>query len=196
MKNDVKWVVVHHIGATASDPYADTSRQTFEDVNAWHRDAKDKDGSPLYHYGLPSSLGFFCAYHYFIDRKGKVTQARADNERGYHTIGYNDQSLGIALAGNLDVTVPTWEQTLSLKNLLLDKMAKYKISPENIVPHRFASRKSCYGTRLDSSWARSLVKDTYQTSLLRNLLMHITLLLERRRLGRMENDKGCDAVTN
>src|SRR3990167_5299877 len=94
MGNNIKYLIVHHLGGT-SNPLQDTSNQTFEEVNAWHRNARDSDGSFKYHYGQPSSLGYYLAYHYLILKNGKVVQARADNEKGFHTIGYNEQSLGL-----------------------------------------------------------------------------------------------------
>lgn len=197
--NKITYAIIHHLGGTEYNPYQDTSNQTFEDVNSWHRDARDADGSPKYHYGQPSSLGYFLAYHYFIARDGKLFQARADDEVGYHTIGYNDKSLGIVLAGNFDVYLPTWEQRTTLKSLLERKIKQYGIKLENIVPHRFASQKSCYGKKLTDSWARDLVKDSLdlKLTLLQELLMHLKLLLRHYQNVKIgSGDKGCDSIIN
>ena len=179
--NKITYLIIHNLGGTEYNPHQDTSNQSFDDVNSWHRDAKSPDGGHKYHYGQPSSLGYYLAYHYFIDKQGKVTQARADTEVGYHTIGYNDKSIGIVLSGNFDVYLPTWEQTTALKSLLMRKITQYGVKLENVVPHRAFASKSCWGANLADSWARDLVRpnvDQY-VSLLGQLIFHLKLLLQK-----------------
>lgn len=196
----IEFLICHNLGGTEYNPYQDTSNQTFDDVNAWHRDAKDDEGQPKYHYGQPSSLGYYLAYHYFIARDGKLIQARKDTEIGYHTIGYNDKSIGIVLAGNFDVYLPTWEQTLALKSLLTRLIIKYGIKLENVVPHRAFAQKSCYGKKLTDSWARDLVKDNINqyTTLLGQLVFHLKLLLQKLQSGKLGSVGGreCSGITN
>lgn len=149
--NVPKYLIVHHTGGTDLDPLADTSHHTFAIVDEYHK-----------------SLGWGkIGYHYFIDKAGKLTQGRKDNEEGAHCIGYNLQSLGICLAGNFDLTLPTEAQKKTLAKLLADKLKQYAIPLEKIVPHRFAQSKTCYGKLLGDDWARSLVG---------NLLPKVTLL--------------------
>ena len=88
-----------------------------------------------------------------------MTQGRADTDEGAHTIGKNNSSIGICLAGNFDATLPTTEQIASLKKLLIEKMRQYNLSADAIVPHRTFAVKTCYGKRLTDSWARDLVTD-------------------------------------
>lgn len=141
MINKPEYLIVHHTGGTDADPLADTSSHTFEVVDEWHK-----------------SLGWGkIGYHYFIDKAGNVTQGRKDDEEGAHTIGYNTKSLGICLAGNFDVTLPTKAQINSLTDILLLKSKQYAIPLENIVPHRFASGKTCYGKLLADDFARKLI---------------------------------------
>ena len=154
-----KYIICHHTGGTLHDPLADTSHHTFEDVNAWHRQ------DPNVWLGQLSSLGFAIGYTYFIDKTGKVTQGRADNEQSAHTKGYNNNewdlpgnaSIGICLAGNFDRTMPTEAQINALRLLLRSKMVEYRIPIENIVPHRHFASKSCYGNLLSNEWARNLI---------------------------------------
>ena len=145
--NTPKYIIVHHTGGTDSDPLADTSNQKFEVVDEWHRKL----------WNFKSSLGHYIGYHYFIDKSGTVTQGRADSDTGAHTKGMNGQSIGICLAGNFDVTMPTAAQTRSLKTLLDRLMPLYGLSPESIVPHRRFANKTCYGTKLSDKWAADLV---------------------------------------
>lgn len=160
---NIKYLIVHHTGGSDANPLSDSSNQTFEVVNAYHRDTRDKNGDYLYHYGRPSSLGYYLAYHYYIDKQGKVTTARIDSEKGYHTIGYNDVSLGICLAGNFDATFPTEAQIDSLKTLLKTLLKKHVLPKTAIVPHRTFAKKSCYGRHLPDTWAQNLIQDEVDT---------------------------------
>lgn len=147
--NKPQYLIVHHTGGTDADPRADTSNQKFEVVDDWHRQK----------WNFKSSLGHYIGYQYFIDKTGKVTQGRADTEEGAHTIGKNNSSIGICLAGNFDVTKPTQAQIDALKALLKEKMAQFNIPLANVVPHRTFAVKTCYGSLLSDSWARDLLNE-------------------------------------
>lgn len=148
MKNIPQYLVVHHTGAPKSDPSLDTSGQTFEDIDRYHR-----------------SLGWeSCGYHYVIEKDGKVVKNpyRDDDYHGAHCKeeGMNRKSLGVCLTGNFNVNVPTKEQARSLKKFLREKKKQYNIPLEHIVPHRaFVSYKLCYGSRLSDNWAQKLIKE-------------------------------------
>lgn len=157
--NEPKYLIIHHTGGSDAFPLLDTSNQSFEDVNAYHRTA------PNVWLGYYSSLGYAIGYHYFIDKKGKLTQGRLDTDEGAHTIGYNKQSLGICLAGNFDTTMPTKEQIEALKTLLSMKKAQYGISIDNIVPHRKFAQKTCYGRLLGDSWVLDILTPPSNTQL-------------------------------
>ena len=160
----MKYIIIHHTGGTDKNPKADTSHHTFEVVNQYHKNK----------WGFESSIGKFIGYHYFIDKKGEVTQGRLDGEMGAHTKGHNN-NLGICLAGNFDVSEPTDAQTQALKELLQKKIQKYNIQPENIVPHRHFANKSCYGKNLKNDWARKLVKPQISCAIVRNQCSAITM---------------------
>jgi len=151
-------IIVHHSGGLRDNPLADTSHHTFNDVDTWHRH------DPNVWLGEYSSLGHAIGYHYFIEKDGKITQGRADTDEGAHCKGHNIDSIGICLAGNFDVTFPTKEQAESLKGLLSKKTTEYKISTDNVIPHRHFASKSCYGRNLSDTWARDLLKPVYVSS--------------------------------
>jgi len=148
MKNNPQFLIVHHTGASETNPKEDTSHHTFEIVNAWHKKL----------WNFKSSLGHYIGYQYFIDKTGKVTQGRADTDEGAHTLGKNLSSIGICLAGNFDVTEPTKEQVEALKVILKAKMSQYGIPLKNVVPHRQFANKSCYGSKLSDEWVQNLLK--------------------------------------
>lgn len=142
-----KYIIVHHAGGTDSAPLADSSNYTLAQCNADHKAR----------FNMLSSLGYYVGYTYFIDKLGHVTQTRKDGEVGAHTIGRNQDSIGICLAGNFDAFQPTAAQIQSLKTLMAAKVAAFSIPLENIYPHRHFATKSCYGKLLADDWARKLL---------------------------------------
>ncbi len=105
-------------------------------------------------------------YHYFIEPTGEVKKGRAENVAGAHTKQklMNYRSLGIALAGNFDIEDPTPEQLKSLAKLIKKLRAKYNLSVEKVVPHRYyASYKSCPGTRFTDQILEQLARGTVET---------------------------------
>lgn len=151
--NKPEYIIVHHIGGSDAEPLADTSDQTFEDVNAWHRI------SPRVWLGKLSSLGYAIGYHYFIDKQGKLTQGRADSDEGAHCVGYNLKSIGICMAGNFDRTLPNFNQTEALIKIVKEKMKQYNIPLDKVVPHRTFANKTCYGRNLSDIWLKEILSD-------------------------------------
>jgi N-acetylmuramoyl-L-alanine amidase len=134
---------------------------------------------------MRSTLGYYVGYHYFIDKYGVVTQARIDTEEGAHCVGYNNHpgdspertSIGICMAGNFDLNLPTDAQIVSLKRLINQKCVQYTIPKENVIPHRKFSSKTCYGNKLSDSWGSSLVNSVDNKTKIREHLKAIEALL-------------------
>ena len=154
--NKPEYIIIHHTGGTDLNPKADTSYQTMEIIDAWHQEKEF----------TISSLGWYCGYHYVIERDGKLRQARQEYEEGVHTIEYNKRSIGVCLIGNFDSFLPTNEQILSLKILLRELVEKYKMKTEFIIPHRHFANKTCFGKKLYDLWGQ----DVYKLSLLEKLV--------------------------
>ena len=151
-------IIVHH----------ELGNQGFQGVNEYHRQL----------WNFKSSLGYFCGYQYYIDKTGKVWQARKDDEEGAHTIGRNNDSIAICLQGNLDVERPTPVQLIALKNLILKKMTEWIIRPNQVFGHRMYANKSCPGRLFPESEVRALFQPDagyYQNLLnsLKDLLMKL-----------------------
>ena len=143
--NKPEYIIIH----TEASPII-TNAPRFNVVNQYHQQRLfDK-----------SSLGFYVGYHYFVEKSGRLIQARSDTDEGMHTIGFNLKSLAICLAGNGDVELPTKEQTITLKKWLNEKALQYNIPKDRILPHRRFlghNEKTCYGKLLEDSWASSLI---------------------------------------
>ena len=143
-------MIVHHTGGSDANPLQDSSNFTFEECNQLHKRK----------FGFPSSLNYYIGYHYYIAKDGVWYQGRLDTDEGAHTIGQNLNSIGICLAGNFDLTLPTPEQITSLTTLLKRLTKEHGIPYTHIVPHRTYASKTCYGKRLADTWARDLVSPT------------------------------------
>ena len=174
-----KYIIIHHSGS-------DYVRPQFNGVNEWHK----QQGYPL------STLNYHCGYHYFLETDAFLIQARLENDDGAHTIGHNQDSIGICLAGDFNSGSPTVAQTIVLKNLLIKLQEKYQIPLANIIPHRQGqANRSCYGWKLDNDWAKNLLNENLEKklSMLKTLLeLYQKLLSIRQKLGsQQKNDTAC-----
>jgi N-acetylmuramoyl-L-alanine amidase len=89
-------------------------------------------------------------YHFFIDKKGKISEGRNINKTGAHCLGQNLSSIGICLSGRTDFTEAQFRSALFLINGL---MKTYHISRDKVFPHNhFALCKTCPNFALDKIW--------------------------------------------
>ncbi len=137
----VNRIIVHHTAVGGNQPQ-------LNGVNEYHR----QQDFPQ------SSLNYFVGYTYFIEKDGTLIQTRTDIEEQAHTKGFNFDSIGICLAGNFDVEIPTNAQLISLKNLILRKMTEWAILPNQVLAHRNFANKSCPGKLISDSQ----IKDFFQ----------------------------------
>lgn len=181
--NKPKWLIIHHTGGIANNPFYDTSGQTFEQIDNYHRRRWDSDSK--------SSLGLYSAYHYLINYSGEVRQARSDFDSGWHTVGINNESLGVGLIGNFSrfeyPKEPSEAQEISLARLGAELAEKYDIPLKRIVPHRFFSSTACYGRNLTNDFAKDLVAELItkkkllkaQISILERIIRLYVILLRK-----------------
>ena len=158
MKNPKK-ILIHH---TAS-PQEWT---THTDVNRWHQNRG---------YSL-SAKGFYIAYHYFIGKDGKVTQARSDWERTMHTrVDYvNENSIAICLAGNFEEDKTTEAQRDAISDLLLEKTQEYGIGYDDILKHSDVQATLCPGENFNIEPYKNKVRNrNEQINALRKLTLRL-----------------------
>jgi len=127
-------IIVHHSAGDGD----------FFSVNNWHQKR----------WNFRSRRGFYCGYQYFIERSGKVYQARSDFEEGAHTLGENRDSIGICLQGNGDVRSFTKKQYKSFDLLVKEKIKQYPIREVN--GHRDYQATACPSDEL-----YNYIKDEY-----------------------------------
>jgi len=136
MKYVPQYIIVHHSAAETPTPQ-------FTAINDWHK----ARNFPL------SELGFFVGYHRVIEKDGTVNVARNDTERDCDALGHNFDSLSVCIVGNLDISDPTPQQTAALGKILAEWSREHNIHPTLIFPHRHFGTTSCYGSRLENTWA-------------------------------------------
>ena len=132
-------IVIHHtekLNPETNEPMDDDSSALR--VHKWH----------IEHNGW-AGIG----YHYLIRKNGMIEQGRLPEMMGAHVYGYNDNSIGICLAGNFNKGVgkPTKSQIQSVKELTSWLCRKYNISPskQTILGHRdLISETTCPGDNL------------------------------------------------
>lgn len=151
--NNPNKIIVHHFGGTNEDPLADSSNLTTQDVDGWHKarwkgfttkiNAFRNNKGELYHVG----------YHFVIEKDGTVVQCRGILEEGAHTIGQNTRSIGVVLAGNFDVTMPTIQQRNAFVRVYKEIIKTFPdIEITDVFPHRMYANKTCFGWKLSNSW--------------------------------------------
>jgi len=75
-------------------------------------------------------------WHFMISKKGTIYYSRDLKYAGAHTFGYNKNSIGIALFGNLDEIEPSEKQLKSLKLLIDGLKNEFKI--RKVLSHNHA----------------------------------------------------------
>ncbi|WP_296731476.1 peptidoglycan recognition family protein [Anaerovibrio sp.] len=122
-------IIVHHTGTT-------TNRDmSAAEIHKLHRDS----------FGW-AGIG----YHYVIRKNGIIERGRGWNMVGAHAQYNNDDSVGIALAGNFCIGTPTPAQIKSLTDLLVSLCGIYGLLPDelSILGHRDVNATSCPGDML------------------------------------------------
>lgn len=158
MENKPGRIIWHHTADLQYLPQADK-------VNSYHRSLN---------YPV-SSLGFYGGYHVLIEKDGSTFRYRNDNEIGAHDKGENFNTLGLAMAGNFDVEMPTWKQEEALAKVVEEWMEKWLIPFSRIEPHRIGDATSCPGKLLSDNWAK-IIYIKHKLSWLQRILLK---LLER-----------------
>lgn len=97
-------------------------------------------------------------YNYFIEKNGDIFQGRGMYV-GAHAKNHNRDSIGIALAGNFDETLPTEKQIESLIDICVEFMIHYDIEPSRVIGHREIEgvEKTCPGLLFDMNKFRKLL---------------------------------------
>ena len=116
-----------------------------------HHTAGNADGSindvVRIHYGEHkwSTIG----YHYYISKDGKVYRLKSDDEVAPHTLGHNDDAVGIVCAGDFNLSVMPKEQYNALVRLTKVMMTKDNLSTSRIKRLCDLNTTECPGSKFD-----------------------------------------------
>jgi len=138
-----KRIYIHHSGDSSIQPQ-------FWKINSYHKDK----------WNFKSKLGWYGGYNRLIEKSGITSIYRFDGEETAAQKGDNVEALSVCFAGNLDVQDPTDLQLIGLQKLLDHWMTKYRISSENVLPHRSRSNTSCPGKNLTDEHIKAFYKPT------------------------------------
>jgi hypothetical protein len=126
-------------------------------TDAWNSTAKTLEGIRGFHAGTTATDRNWAdiAYHFAVDRAGRVWQARPLVYQGAHVKGHNDHNLGIVLLGNFEAQTPTAAQLWSLATFIAFLRPLYKVSLDNVYTHGELGQTSCPGKNLQSFMTRT-----------------------------------------
>lgn len=137
----VNKIVIHHSG---KDHHSiETIRHIHVNLNGWEEIG--------YHFVIGNGIDS-------ID--GELYNTRSTEFLGAHVKGYNLDSIGICLIGNLDEHKPTKEQIKTLTNLIQKLIIQYNLKITDVLGHREFPlvTKTCPGKKFDMDELRELIK--------------------------------------
>ena len=124
----VEKIILHHSAC------ADTDTNNTAGIRAYHK-----------------SLGWDdCGYHALceqINGSYEILMGRDWNKNGAHTIGRNEDSLGLCLIGNFSLAAPPQAQLTRAAQFVAFWMALYNIPITEIWPHNHWNFTECPGTK-------------------------------------------------
>ncbi len=128
-REDTNRIIIHHTGLPKDRD------MTAAEIHKLHRDRNGWAG---------------IGYHYVIRKNGIIERGRGWNMVGAHAQHHNNDSVGISLAGNFSVGVPTNAQIKSLENLLVALCGLYNLVPDelSVIGHRDVNSTACPGDSL------------------------------------------------
>ncbi len=144
-------LTVHHTaGELQTDAWAPTAGE-LESIREFHSGtgSKDRKWADI-------------AYHFAIDRAGRVWQARPLAYQGAHVRQHNAHNMGIVLLGNFDIQSPSAAQLTALREFVGFVRRLYGIPLSEIHTHGELADTECpgkllqaYMDRARTEWART-----------------------------------------
>jgi len=122
------------------------------ETDAWTPTANTLEGIREFHAGSrPTDRNWAdIAYHFAVDRAGRVWQARPLVYQGAHVRGNNEHNLGIVLLGNFEVQSPSAAQLTSLATFVGFVRKLYAIPLGQVFTHGELGDTTCPGKNLQA----------------------------------------------
>jgi hypothetical protein len=89
-------------------------------------------------------------YHFAIDPKGRIWQARPLDFQGAHVKNHNPSNLGIVMFGNYEQIRPTSTSVQSLDKLIAYAMQRFMVPLSRVYTHRELRPTACPGRNLQA----------------------------------------------
>jgi hypothetical protein len=142
--NGVNRITVHHTGwPMTADAWKPTAGM-LENIREFHSGQKPKD-----------RRWADIAYHFVVDRAGRVWQARPLAYQGAHVQFHNEHNLGIVLLGDFTQQSPSAAQLVSLTGFIGFVRQLYNIPVTSVFTHGEFGKTECPGKTLQSFMVRS-----------------------------------------
>lgn len=109
----------------------------------------DVDAATVHRWHLANGWAGI-GYHYLIRMDGSVERGRPEDVVGAHAKGHNDDSLGVCLAGNIDLKPPTVAQMVALVELIWNIRSRY--GELSLLKHSDVSSTACPGRLFSWGW--------------------------------------------
>lgn len=137
--NGVDLMTIHHSGF--SKPWDDDGWRKTEDMVAYIREFHSGSGK--------SQRGWAdIAYHFVIDRAGRVWQGRPLAYQGAHARGHNQHNLGICVLGNFELQRPSAAQCTALTLFTRFLRDVYQLPVDRMFTHGELVKTDCPGKKM------------------------------------------------
>jgi len=126
-------------------------------TDAWRPTAGELEAIREFHSGAESKDRHWAdiAYHFAVDRAGRVWQARPLAYQGAHVKGHNEHNLGIVLLGNFEVQSPAAAQLTALSLFVGFLRTLYNVPLGQVFTHGELGMTSCPGKSLQAFMDRA-----------------------------------------
>ena len=161
IKRTINKIIFHHTADI-------TVGSQYEKTNEYHKNIKK---FPL------SGYDSYVGYHILIEQSGDIIFCRPLYEIGAHDAGENMDSVGIALAGNFDIAVPTEMQEIAFAKAC-DMVFTVVEKQLPIEPHRKGDSTDCPGKKLTDNWGTRIYLK-YKISWLQKLVIFLQTLTQK-----------------
>jgi hypothetical protein len=146
-------IIIHH------SLTADSSTVSWGAIRKWHTGLTGSPikGDPNYNPYIENpmdDIGYGFGIELINDHY-EILMGRRPDLVGAHTIGKNDQSIGICVVGNYDIDPVTQEIKETIQKLLTWLILTYKIEPREIYGHCQFSQKTCPGKNM-MDWIKTI----------------------------------------
>jgi hypothetical protein len=126
-------------------------------TDAWKPTAGELENIRGFHAGSqPTDRNWAdIAYHFVVDRAGRVWQARPLAYQGAHVHGHNEHNLGIVLLGTFEVQSPAAAQLWSLAGFVGFLQNLYHVPLDRVFTHGELGMTQCPGKNLQAYMDRT-----------------------------------------